>query len=223
MQMAHTQPDGFLAVPPTGKGPGVLVLHAWWGLNDTVKAFCTQLAESGFVAFAPDLYHGKVVDNIADAETLSHALFGNPNQAEADIAEATTFLNQRAGQANRGLAVIGFSLGAYYALDLSVTDPEHIRSVVIFYGTRPGDYSSSKAAYFGHFAEKDEFEPQSDVDELEAALRRAGRPVSFYRYTSTGHWFFGQDRAEAYHQAAATLAWERTLTFLRDSLASKSK
>src|SRR5512139_3899645 len=128
--MTRSQPQGFLAVPPAGKGPGVLVLHAWWGLNDTMKAFCTRLAESGFVAFAPDLYHGKVADNIADAETLSDALFGNPNQAKADIEDATTFLNECAGQADRGLAVIGFSLGGYYALDLSVTAPEHFRSVV---------------------------------------------------------------------------------------------
>ena len=113
--------------------------------------------------------------------------------------------------------MIGFSLGAYYALDLSVTAPEHIRSVVIFYGTRPGDYSSSKAAYLGHFAETDEFEPQSDVDNLEESLRRAGRPVTFYRYSGTGHWFFEPDRSQAYNQAAASLAWDRTLAFLRRS------
>ncbi|MGH2362952.1 MAG: DUF1697 domain-containing protein [bacterium] len=130
----------------------------------------------------------QVADNIADAETLSNAL--DTNQARADIAEATMFLNERAGQAEGGLAVTGFSLGAYFALELSVADPEHIRSVVIFYGTRAGDYSSSRAAYLGHFAETDEFEPQSDVDKLEAALRRVGRPVSFYRYIGTGHWFF---------------------------------
>src|SRR3970040_617175 len=119
MQMPYAQPDGFLAIPPSGKGSAVLGLHAWWGLNDTMRAFCTRLAESGFVAFAPDLYHGKVADNIADAEILSGALFGNPNQAKADIADATTFLNERAGQADRSLAVIGFSLGAYFALNLS--------------------------------------------------------------------------------------------------------
>ena len=68
--MIHSQPEGFLAVPHVGKGPGVLVLHAWWGLNDTIKAFCTRLADSGFVAFAPDLYHGKIADTIADAEKL---------------------------------------------------------------------------------------------------------------------------------------------------------
>ena len=218
--MQYVQPDGYLATPPTGKGSAVLVLHAWWGLNDTMRAFCTRLAESGFVAFAPDLYHGKVADNIADAETLGAALDGNSNQAKADIADATTFLNEHAGQADRGLAVIGFSLGAYYALDLSVTAPEHIRSVVIFYGTRPGDYSSSKAAYLGHFAETDEFEPQSDVDNLQESLRRAGRPVTFYRYSGTGHWFFEPDRSQAYNPAAASLAWDRTLAFLRRSSTS---
>jgi carboxymethylenebutenolidase len=221
--MTHPQPQGFLAVPHTGKGHGVLVLHAWWGLNDTMKVICTRLAKSGFVAFAPDLYHGKVTDNIAEAEALSEALFGNLDLAKTDIEDATTFLNERVGQSDRGLAVIGFSLGAYYALDLSVTAPENIRSVVIFYGTRPGDYSSSKAVYLGHFAEVDEFEPQSNIDDLEASLRLAGRPVTFHRYNGTGHWFFEQDRTDAYNQVAATLAWERTLAFLRDTLASESK
>lgn len=215
--MTHSQPQGFLAVPPTGEGPGVLVLHAWWGLNDTIKAFCSRLAESGFVAFAPDLYHGKVADNIADAEALGSALDSNHVQAKAEIADATTFLNERAGQADRSLAVIGFSLGAYYALDLAAADPEHIRSVVIFYGTGGGDFSNSRAAYLGHFAEEDEFEPQSNVDDLEESLRRAGRPVTFYRYSGTGHWFFEPDRPQAYNQAAASLAWDRTLAFLKRS------
>lgn len=174
--MADSPPQGFLAVPPTGKGPGVLVLHAWWGLNDTIKAFCTQLAASGFVAFAPDLYHGKVADNVADAETLGTAL------------------------------------------DLAAADPEHIRSVVIFYGTGGGDFSNSRAAYLGHFAENDEFEPQSNVDNLEEALRGAGRPVTFYRYPDTGHWFFEPDRSQAYNQAAASLAWDRTLAFLKSGM-----
>ncbi len=215
--MTHPQPQGFLAVPPTGKGRGVLVLHAWWGLNATIKAFCTRLAESGFVAFAPDLYHGKVADNIADAEALGHALDTNHLQAKAEIADATMFLNERASQTDRGLAVIGFSLGAYYALDLAAADPEHIRSVVIFYGTGGGDFSNSRADYLGHFAENDEFEPQSNVDDLQESLRRAGRSVTFHRYSGTGHWFFEPDRPQAYNQAAANLAWDRTLAFLKRS------
>jgi carboxymethylenebutenolidase len=215
--MTHSQPDGYLAVPPTGQGPGVLVLHAWWGLNDTMKAFCTRLAESGFVAFAPDLYHGKVADTIAGAETLGQALDANHLQAKAGIAEATIFLTEQVGQAGRGLAVIGFSLGAYYALDLAAADPDHIHSVVLFYGTGGGDFSASRAAYLGHFAGEDAYEPQANVGELEESLRRAGRPVTFYHYPGTGHWFFEPDRPDAYNQAAATLAWERTLSFLRRS------
>src|SRR5215208_2018678 len=146
MQMSTTQPDGYLALPQTGQGRAVLVLHAWWGLNDTIKTFCTRLAEAGFVAFAPDLYHGKVADSIPDAETLGAALDAKADQAKAEIADATAFLSERTGQVDRGLAVTGFSLGAYYALDLSATAPEHIRSVVVFYGTGPADFENSKAA-----------------------------------------------------------------------------
>ncbi len=214
--MAHSQPEGFLAVPSTGKGPGVLALHAWWGLNGTMKAICSQLAGSGFVAFAPDLYHGKVADTFAEAETLGTALDTNHLQAKAEIADATLFLSECVCQPDRGLAVIGFSLGVYYALDLAAADPEHIRSVVIFYGTGLGNFSSSKAAYLGHFAENDEFEPQSNVNDLEEAIKRAGRPVTFYRYSGCGHWFFEPDRS-AYNQAAASLAWVRTLAFLRST------
>jgi carboxymethylenebutenolidase len=210
-----TKPDGHLAIPQTGKGTPVLVLHAWWGLNDTTRAFCTRLADSGFVTFAPDLYHGKVADTIPGAKALAGSL--DDGQAKADIRDAAAFLKERAGEGYRGLAVIGFSLGAYYALDLSVADPENIHSVVIFYGTGPEDFSGSKAAYLGHFAENDGFEPRPNVDSLETTLRRAGRPVTFHHYPGTGHWFFEPDRSDAFNQAAASLAWDRTLAFLRQS------
>ena len=205
---------GYLALPGVA-GPGVLVLHAWWGLNDTIRAVCTRLAGAGFVAYAPDLYHGKVATTTADAEARATALGANPQQAMNGIADAIRVLNQRAGHAG-GLAVIGFSLGASYALDLAATQPEQIRSVVIFYGTGGGDFSDSRASFLGHFAEKDPYEPQEYVDGLEQALKQAGRPVTFYSYPGTGHWFFEPDRVEAYDQAAAALAWERTLAFLRN-------
>ncbi len=213
--MANPKPQGFLATPSAGKGRGVLVLHAWWGLNDTIKAFCTRLADSGFTAFAPDLYHGKVVDKIPDAEAMVKALNSKPARAKADLAEATRFLSERTGQADPGLAVIGFSLGANFALDVSIAHPEDFRSVVLFYGTGGGDWSRSKASYLGHFAEHDQFEPLSGVDELEESLKGAGRPVTFYRYPGTGHWFFEPDRKDAYNKEAASLAWDRTLAFLK--------
>lgn len=211
--MPGTKPKGHLAAPTTGDGAPVLVLHAWWGLNDTMKALCARLADSGFVAFAPDLFHGKIADNVADAEMLARAHDGDG--AKADVAEAATFLLEHTGQPDQGLAVIAFSFGAYYALDLSIANPERIRSVVVFYGTGPDDFSRSKAAYLGHFAETDEFEPPSEVDKLEAALRSAGRPATIHRYPGVGHWFFEPDRPQAYNAAAANLAWDRTLAFLK--------
>ena len=209
-----TQPQGFLATPTSGAGPGVLVLHAWWGLNDTMKALCTRLAEAGFTAVAPDLYHGKLADTIPDAEILGRALNANHVQAQAEIARAVTFLNERAGP-GKGIAVLGFSLGAAYALDLAAADPDHIRSVVLYYGNGSADHSKSRAAYLGHFAEKDGFEPREGVDELEGLLRQAGRPVTFHHYSGVGHWFAEPDRADAYNKPAADLAWDRTLAFLK--------
>ncbi len=215
--MTHPQPQGFLVLPPTGNGRGVLVLHAWWGLNDTIKAFCTLLAESGFIAFAPDLYHGQLATTIPEAESLSNAL--DAAAARSDITNAVDFLSQYAGQDGHDLAVIGFSLGAYFALELSDTDPDHIRSVIVFYGTGHEDYTSARAEYLGHFAGEDDFEPEANVNNLEEFLHTAGRPVTFHRYPGTGHWFFEPDRPQAFDQAAANLAWDRTLAFLKRSSA----
>ena len=214
--MKNPQPQGFLATPPAGPGRGVLVLHPWWGLNETIRQFCTRLAENGFSAFAPDLYHGQLAVSIPEAERLSQAL--DHPQARAEITAAVDFLSGRAAQADQGLAVIGFSLGAYFALGLSAADPQHIRAVVVFYGTGEGDFNIARASYLGHFADADEFEPEIYVNALEESLRAAGRPVTFHHYTGTGHWFFEPDRVDAYNPQAAILAWERTLAFLKESL-----
>lgn len=211
--MTQSLPEGFLALPPSGKGRGVLVLHAWWGLNETIKAFCIRLAESGFSVFAPDLYHGKLATTIAEAEHLSKAL--DVEDARAVIKNAVHYLSENATKSGCDMAVIGLSLGAFFALELSNSSPEHIRSVVVFYGTGHEDYNASKAEYLGHFAEIDEFEPETNVNQLEALLQNADRPVTFHRYPGTGHWFFDPDRTQAFNQAAANLAWNRTLAFLK--------
>jgi carboxymethylenebutenolidase len=214
--MSHRQPPGFLATAAPGKGPGLIVLHPWWGLNETIKAFCGRLAREGFITFAPDLYRGKLATTIKDAEILSSAL--DATQAKSDVADAVTFLSERADLAGPGLGVIGFSLGAYFALGISLEDPERMRAVVVFYGTRGGDYGRSKASYLGHFAETDAYESASDVRSMEDALRAAGRPVTLHTYAGTGHWFFEPDRSDAYHEGAARLAWERTVAFLKKEL-----
>ncbi|MFW9847723.1 MAG: dienelactone hydrolase family protein [Candidatus Thorarchaeota archaeon] len=215
MDMSSTQPDGYLATLQSTSGAPVLVLHAWWGLNNTIKSICDNLAKAGFLAFAPDLYHGKIADTIPEAEELGSALDEKYLQAKAEIAEAVQFLCEEIGVSGCEVSVVAFSLGAYYALDLAASDPEHIRSVVLFYGSGPVDHSTSRARYLGHFADKDPYEPRENVEDLEKALRTVGRPVTFYTYEGTGHWFFEPDRKDAYDKTAAQLAWERTLEFLK--------
>jgi carboxymethylenebutenolidase len=214
--MPTTQPPGFLALPPSGNGRAVLVLHAWWGLNDTIKSVCTRLAALGYTAFAADLYHGKVAKTIPEAEELGGQVDANHVKAEAEVADAARFLRERAAQDGAGLAVLAFSMGGYYAVQQSTLDPD-IRSVVLFYGTpgtMPLDYGRSRASYLGHFAGNDQYETPAIVDGVEAALKAAGRPVNFYRYSGVGHWFFEPDRPDAYNKPAADLAWERTVAYL---------
>ena len=213
--MPAQQPEGFLDSPAAGEGPGVVVLHAWWGLNDTMRTVCTRLAEEGFTAFAPDLFHGRIATTIREAEVLSSELeqLGS-TQIKREVAQAIAFMVKRTG-AERGLAVVGFSFGAYYAVDASIHSTDHVRRVVLFYGTGEGDFTRSRSAYLGHFAEKDDYESEEYIQAMEQALRAAGRPVEFYRYPGTGHWFFEQDVKQSFKAEAAALAWERTLAFLR--------
>ncbi len=214
--------SAYLAVPEHGSGPGVLVLHAWWGLTDVFKQVCDRLAETGFVALAPDLYRGKTTATVEEAQALGEALDRDLERVRGDIAGAVQFLRPRDATNladGRGkLALVGFSLGGAYALDMSVNLAEEIAAVVTFYATYPGlDYSGAKAAYLCHFAEDDPFEPAESVAEMEQALQAAGRPGTFYTYSGTKHWFFEENRPE-YDAEAARLAWERTTQFLHERL-----
>lgn len=209
-------PEGYLAKPPAGIGKGVLVLHPWWGLNSDTKAYCRRLAEAGFVAFAPDLFHGKTATKPADAEALVKEFESKNSEISAQISAATKYL---AGLTTaKSVAVVGFSFGAYYALQLSNAEPEAIRAVVVYYGTGHEDFSKSKSSYLGHFAESDDFEPKANVDALSKLLKDAGRPATVHTYPGTGHWFAEPSVEKSYNPAAADQAWKRTVEFLRKTL-----
>ncbi len=214
--------SGYLAVPEGGSGPGVVVLHAWWGLNDVFKRACDRLARAGFVAFAPDLYHGKVTTSVEEADALSTALDQDVERWRGDIAGSVQVLRQhdttQLADGRGKLALVGFSLGGAYALDTSVTLADEIAAVVTFYDSYPGlEYRKASAAYLCHFAEDDPFESAESVAQMERELQAAGRPTTFYRYPGTKHWFVEENRPE-YDAEAARLAWERTLAFLHEQV-----
>lgn len=205
---------GYFAAPASGNGPGVLVLHAWWGLTPFFKEVCDRLAGEGFVAFAPDLYHGRTAATIDEAKELQSTLDGDETYKEISAA-IEHLLAHEAVQGSR-IGVVGFSMGGAWALMLE----EHIGAVVVFYGTTDPKYVSVDAAILGHFAEQDEFDPREEVLQLEQAIRAGGRDVTFHFYPEAQHWFFESDRPGYYHADAAGLAWQRTVEFLRKQLAT---
>ncbi len=214
---------GYLATPDGATGPGVVVLHAWWGLTEPFRQVSDRLAEAGFVALAPDLYRGKTTAKVEEAEALGAALDQQEEQWRGDITGALRFLRQHGATSPAGgrgaLGFVAFSLGGAYALDMSVTLADEIAAAVIFYDTYPGlDYRRAQAAYLCHFAEDDAFVPVEKVAEMEQELRAAGRRATFYTYPGTRHWFFEANRPDAYDAAAAALAWERTVAFLNAEL-----
>jgi carboxymethylenebutenolidase len=214
--------SAYLAEPSHGSGPGVVVLHAWWGLTQPFRQACDRLAEAGFVVLAPDLYRGKTTASVEEAQALGAALDQDVERWRGDIVGAVQVLRQHTATQladDRGkLAFVGFSLGGAYALDMSVTLAEKIAAVVTFYDSYPGlDYRRASAAYLFHFAEDDSFIPAESVTQMEQALQAAGRPVTVYRYPGTKHWFFEENRLE-YDAEAARLGWERTIQFLHERL-----
>jgi carboxymethylenebutenolidase len=214
---------GYLATPDAAAGPGVVVLHEWWGLTEPLRQVCDRLAEAGFVALAPDLYRGKTTAKVEEAEALGAALDQHVEQWRGDIRGAVRFLRQNGATSpadGRGaFGFVAFSLGGSYALDMSINLADEIAAVVTIYATYPGlDYRGAKSSYLCHFAEDDPYVSAEEVAEMEQALREAGRPATFYTYPGTTHSFFDADRPDAYDAAAAALALERTVAFLNAEL-----
>jgi carboxymethylenebutenolidase len=204
-----------LALPASGKGPGVLVLHAWWGLNPFFKNLCAQLAEQGFVVLAPDLNNGEVVHQVAEAEELMERR--DYQFMEEIVQAAKDFLLSHPACANQKLGIVGFSMGAAWALSVAASAPEQVAAVVLFYGSNRVDISKIQSKILGHFSDVDAWEPFDEIQAMEKEMLAAGVDVTFHSYPGRAHWFMEDDRPE-YDPESAKLAWDRTVAFLKNNL-----
>ena len=207
--------SGYLAQPAGPQGPGILVLHAWWGLTDHVRGACDALADHGYVALAPDLFAGRVTTDTADAERLLATADANElAHLTRSSLHALRTLPITSGDA---VGLLGWSMGASMALWLAARVPEAIAATAVYYGGQDIDMVDARSAFLGHYAEADDFVDEDDLVLLESELHLDGLEVTFHRYPGTRHWFAEPDRPE-HDEAAASLAWERTLTFFGQHL-----
>jgi len=204
---------GYLALPSQPTAPGVIVLHAWWGLNSFFKRVCDRLAAEGFAVFAPDLNSGRIAKSIDEAKQIMDEL---PLGRKMVVGAASPdFLRNQPEVRREPFSVIGFSMGAAHSLVLAEEQPQEIHKAVLFYGSYADlQYSNAKAEILGHFAEVDEWEPADEVRAMESNMQSAGLNPVFHSYPDTSHWFFEEDRPE-FNADAAELAWLRTIEFLK--------
>jgi carboxymethylenebutenolidase len=209
---------GYLALPPRGSGPGVLVLQEWWGLVDHIRDVCDRLARAGFVALAPDLYRGETASDPDAAGRLMMDL-ALPRAARDLDGAVTALLGENATAGGR-VGALGFCMGGQLAL-LAGTRNRRIGAVVDCYGIHPNvtlELAGLEAPVLGIFAENDTSVPPAAVRKLEAELAAAGKRRDFTLFPGVGHAFLNDTRPDAYDAPAAERAWGMILSFLRAEL-----
>lgn len=212
--------EGYLAVPAGGSGPGVLVIQEWWGLVGHVTDVADRFAAEGFVALAPDLYHGTTTDEPDEAMKLLMGLA--MDRAARDMAGAARYLAGR-GDVRGGIGAVGFCMGGSLAL-WSATLSADIVAAVGYYPAVPWERMDpdwgrwdGKAAII-HCSEADGTSEASGIQQAKDAIQAAGGEVTLYDYPGTHHGFFNDARPDQYAPEASRLSWDRTLDFLNSRL-----
>jgi carboxymethylenebutenolidase len=203
--------DGIAAYLADGHGPCIVVLHEWWGLVPHIKDVCDRLAALGFMALAPDLYHGATTDNNDDAEELQRRF-----DRERAIAEVAAILAELRRRSTAKIGMIGFCQGAALSLAASAACP--VDATVAYYGIWPfsGERSITNPILV-HVAQHEEHNWPALPEHLPKWFEGMSN-AQIHIYPDTQHGFFNDTRPEAYDKAAAALSWDRTLAFFREHL-----
>jgi carboxymethylenebutenolidase len=215
--------SGYLVTPASGSGAGVLVIQEWWGLDSGIKEMADRLGAAGFVALAPDLYHGALAahDEMDKAGELMRSL--PPERAGRDMSAAVDYLAGHTAVTSHGIGVVGFCMGGMLAFLIAANRPDKVKAVVPFYGFPQGatepDWSKLTASISGHMAEHDNFFPPDAARALEAKLRSLGKDVTLTVHPGTGHAFMAPHNALGTLNATlASQIWPEAMAFLKKTL-----
>ncbi len=213
------QAHGYLALPPSGTGPGLVVIQEWWGLTSHVADLTDRFAAAGFVALAPDLYGGPTTHDAEEAGRLMSEL--PPARAARDLGGAVDYLLASDDAVGDQVGLVGFCMGGAFVLNLAVQEGGKVAAAVAFYpvGQLPDDYSGLQAELLLHYAEEDAFVPIDTADELAGKIEAAtGRRPQIDRYPA-GHAFLNDENLLGTHDPEqAKTAWDRTVAFLHQHL-----
>jgi carboxymethylenebutenolidase len=212
--------SGYFVTPSSGSGPGVLVIQEWWGLDSGIKEMADRLGSAGFVALAPDFYHGELAGHteLDKAAKLMQSM--PPDRAGRDMSGAVDYLSNHAAVTSNGIGVVGFCMGGMLSFLIATNRPDRVKAVVPFYGFPQGDmepdWTKLTASISGHMAEHDDYFPPAAARALEAKLRGMGKNVTLTVHPGSGHAFMGPHNALGTLNAAlAARIWPEVVSFLR--------
>lgn len=196
-----------------GPGPGILLLHSFWGLTSSVKGLADDLADHGYTVLAPDINFGELPESEADA--LDHLGAASPDRLASLVFSAVGLLYEKS--TDGPVAIIGFGMGGSLGLWASVRLPDLVSAAVSFYGSQQIDFAGSRSSYLIHLADEDEYITEDEAAFMEATMALEKLSVDVSRYPGTRHGFCEPD-GETFDPAAFEKAWQRTLDFLAEQL-----
>ena len=208
--------SGALAAPAgDGKAGAVILIQEWWGLNDHIKSIADRLAAEGFLVLAPDLYHGTITKDSAEAGKLMQSL--DRTRALTDIRGAFGALTAHA-RVNERVGVIGFCMGGAFSFAAAATIPA-LACAVPFYGLPDPSlrFDQAKAPVQAHFSRTDGWATPAGAERIQAELAQHDVPMELFLYDAA-HAFMNDTRPEVYSPDNAKLAWSRAIAFLKKHL-----
>jgi carboxymethylenebutenolidase len=192
---------------------GLILLHAWWGLNEDVKRRADILRKEGYTVVTPDLLSGRVATTIDEAKAQTKDEAANEDKNTKIVDDAVTDLAKKVDR----IGIVAWSMGVWYAWKMGISRSDKVRGLILFYGIGPNEPDAPKSPVLAHYAEHDEFEDINFARKVEKEMKEAGRDIRVELYPGTKHWFDEPSRPE-FDRAASDLAWDRTREFLRKHL-----